>query len=156
MLAGPMRWRFCMSESSASARPALPNPVQNLAAEEAMRICKHCRQALPPEAFHLDKRVLIDGRTSVCKPCTRAHRKGRHTVGRRRYPSKEKDLARGRVRDAVRYGRMTKPDRCQQCQAPTPRHLLDGHHHDYTRPLEVTWLCRACHGLESLTWKQAA
>jgi hypothetical protein len=49
------------------------------------------------------------------------------------------------VRSAVRYGTLSKPDRCQRCgQVAEPREI-HGHHHDYDKPLEVEWLCRACH-----------
>jgi hypothetical protein len=120
-----------------------------------MLTCARCEKSLPEEAFWRQNREPT-GRASACKLCLREWRKGRHTTGKPRERSQEKEQARSRLRDAVRRGRLLKPTHCEQCQRETPRHLLDGHHHDYTKPLEVKWLCRRCHGLEALTWPQAA
>ena len=43
----------------------------------------------------------------------------------------------------LRAGRMTKPAECSHCGLTPSR--IDGHHEDYSKPLEVTWLCRECH-----------
>lgn len=47
--------------------------------------------------------------------------------------------------NAIRNGRVTKPEECEKCGANGRIH---GHHHDYTRPLEVKWLCASCHTKE--------
>jgi hypothetical protein len=60
--------------------------------------------------------------------------------------------ARDMVRAAVRAGRLGKPKACEGCG----RHrLLSGHHHDYSRPLDVEWLCVDCHAAahRKLGWK---
>ena len=44
---------------------------------------------------------------------------------------------------AVRSKRVLKPTLCEACGLPE---RLDGHHYDYTKPLEVVWLCKPCHG----------
>lgn len=52
---------------------------------------------------------------------------------------------------AISRGVLTRPDRCEECgHEPTP--LRNGktvgvhaHHTDYNQPLQVLWLCRACH-----------
>jgi hypothetical protein len=49
-----------------------------------------------------------------------------------------KELARGRVGRAVRSGRLVKPALCEDCGAEA---YLHGHHTDYSKPLEVVWLC---------------
>lgn len=33
---------------------------------------------------------------------------------------------------------------CEKCGAPKAH----AHHDDYTKPLDVRWLCRSCHGVE--------
>ena len=38
-----------------------------------------------------------------------------------------------------------KPECCESCGAATNSRLLHGHHADYSKPLEVEWLCRKCH-----------
>jgi hypothetical protein len=43
---------------------------------------------------------------------------------------------------AVRRGKVSKPIHCERCGSDRP---LQGHHEDYTRPLDVEWLCSSCH-----------
>jgi len=54
-----------------------------------------------------------------------------------------KTYARERVFDAIRAGKLTPPAACANCAQLRP---VQGHHHDYSLPLEVTWLCTECHG----------
>ena len=49
------------------------------------------------------------------------------------------------VHNAVQRGVLIKPNVCTRCGAPTPKRLLDGHHPDYAKPLEVVWVCKRCH-----------
>jgi len=62
---------------------------------------------------------------------------------RKRYP--ERDRAHRAVQRAVREGKMVKPNICECCGKQTESPNLDGHHEDYSKPLEVNWLCRQCH-----------
>ena len=45
--------------------------------------------------------------------------------------------------NAVRAKRIAKPKLCDACGR---QEHLDGHHYDYTKPLEVAWVCKPCHG----------
>ena len=46
------------------------------------------------------------------------------------------------VYHAVRSGRISRPDRCSNCCEVGH---IEGHHPDYTKPLDVVWLCKTCH-----------
>ena len=62
---------------------------------------------------------------------------------RQKHP--EKYRARTAVNNALRDGRLVKPDQCERCGTAGALH---GHHDDYSKPLEVEWLCRSCHTTE--------
>lgn len=64
-----------------------------------------------------------------------------------------KERARNAVSCAIRKGTLTRQS-CEECGAgPTPSdrksatNLTDvvAHHDDYSKPLDVRWLCRSCH-----------
>lgn len=54
----------------------------------------------------------------------------------------ERDSAGQALRTAVREGHIAKPDRCQDCGVTEK---IEAHHEDYSKPLEVAWLCPRCH-----------
>lgn len=53
-----------------------------------------------------------------------------------------KKLARGKVFYAMRTGKLTRPDHCENCKMPCKP---EADHEDYDKPLEVKWLCKTCH-----------
>ena len=55
----------------------------------------------------------------------------------------EKYVARNAVNNAIRAGRLIRADSCFFCPQT---HALHAHHHDYSKPLDVFWLCPKCHG----------
>lgn len=58
---------------------------------------------------------------------------------RKKHP--EKARAHSILNAAVRAKKITKtPCKCGKLK-------VEGHHEDYSKPLEVIWLCRKCHGL---------
>lgn len=59
---------------------------------------------------------------------------------RDKYP--EKAFAHDTLRKAIRSGKIHKPGACEDCGKKCITH---GHHVDYDKPLDVVWLCRACH-----------
>ena len=59
---------------------------------------------------------------------------------RKRNPEKRK--AWWTFSNAVRAGKIVAPEICSRCGEAG---LIDGHHPDYDKPLEVIWLCRSCH-----------
>ena len=59
---------------------------------------------------------------------------------KKRHP--EKHRARNVFTSAIRSGKLVKPDKCEDCNRVC---RLDGHHEDYSKPLEVVFLCKSCH-----------
>ena len=58
------------------------------------------------------------------------------------------------VRAARHKGLLIPPGKCSRCAEPTRygkdgRTLLHGHHADYSRPLDVEWICVKCHRKET-------
>jgi hypothetical protein len=45
---------------------------------------------------------------------------------------------------AIFMGKIKKPTKCQECGWEPG--LIHGHHEDYSKPYDVIWLCRLCHG----------
>lgn len=56
--------------------------------------------------------------------------------------NREKKRAHQAVDRALRRGDLVKPDACEECGGVNRLH---GHHDDYSRQLEVRWLCVPCH-----------
>ncbi len=54
----------------------------------------------------------------------------------------EKRRTRDIVYESIKKGEMGKPNSCSLCHIAGEVHA---HHEDYTKPLEVIWLCRSCH-----------
>lgn len=103
------------------------------------------------------------GRSVFCSiPCTAAHAKltgkfagdrnpswkGGVSTDNMRYRNRAKakwplhEAARAAVHAAVRRGELVR----QPC--PCGNVKSQAHHHDYSKPLEVEWMCRACHDAE--------
>jgi hypothetical protein len=127
--------------------------------------CWKCSSEKPMDEFYRNQ-SRVDGRQTTCKSChlevnrqfSRRHPETRRASLKRQYareverdgrrPSKSvpefKKRAHRRVYDAIKRGHIIKPSNCAACgAADSPIH---GHHEDYTKPLEVMWLCARCHG----------
>ncbi|MCE3086595.1 hypothetical protein LXE06_06140 [Yersinia enterocolitica] len=55
---------------------------------------------------------------------------------------RERKLAHWAVRRAIKKGKLERIDSCESCRSPCHP---QAHHCDYTKPLEVMWLCQSCH-----------
>jgi ribosomal protein S27AE len=53
-----------------------------------------------------------------------------------------KICARAKLYYAVKKGIVTRPSICDKCGCSGH---IEAHHTDYTKPLEVVWLCKRCH-----------
>ena len=56
--------------------------------------------------------------------------------------NQNKILAHRKLNNLIRVGKLVKPQECFECGAVA---RLDAHHEDYSKPLDVVWLCRSCH-----------
>lgn len=63
-----------------------------------------------------------------------------------RWKNRLKINARNRVWNLILSGKLSKKP-CSKC----PDKMGEAHHTDYTRPLEIIWLCRKCHNKEHAT-----
>jgi hypothetical protein len=114
-------------------------------AEYTKRICKQCQQL-----FSARTRDLKIGKGSFCSrkcasikennPHWRGGRSEDHMYYKRRYP--EKCAARKEVWKAIRKGILTKKP-CLVCGKAE----VHAHHPDYSKPLDVLWLCRKHHDI---------
>lgn len=114
-----------------------------------MKPCGTCRKELPKEKLY--KRGK---NTFRCRPCNTEIVRKWHATPEGKAAQKKADrikyirhktkiLARIKARAAVAIGSITKPKKCEACKLVKP---LQGHHEDYSKPLEVIWLCTGCHG----------
>ena len=49
------------------------------------------------------------------------------------------------VSNSIRDEKLIKPEHCSCCGNKTASINLHAHHHDYSKPLDITWLCITCH-----------
>lgn len=133
-----------------------------------MKTCSKCCETKPLDSFYAHPKAK-DGLLAKCKDCHKAdvrknyaekrpqyqayeaernatekRREHRRAAGKRHYWSNhEKARARAELKRAVREGRVQRKP-CQVCGDPRS----DGHHHDYSKPLDVEWMCFKCHRAE--------
>lgn len=118
-------------------------------------LCKECHKKRVREnrAAKADYYVQYDADRFQNDPRVKArHKRYRETDAGKASVSKakakwitdnpDKRAAHVILNNAVRDGRVSKPDTCSKCKSGG---RIDGHHHDYALPLDVTWLCRQCH-----------
>ncbi len=131
-----------------------PTPPDGFYARDQM--CKGCRKALV-RAYRLANLFRIQaydrarGQTPKRKAYNRKwYRKhistpeGRTTERekKRAYINSNKRAANIIVNNAIHDGRLIRQS-CEQCNS---NECVHGHHEDYTKPLDVIWLCPPCHG----------
>jgi len=127
--------------------------------------CFKCGVLKPLSDFYAHPQ-MADGHVNKCKDCNKAdvranyrrrldyyrgydrvrqrtpeRRAMQQAAGARhraRYP--QKDRARQKLRRAVRAGKIERGP-CADCGDM----FAEAHHPDYSKPLDVVWLCRICH-----------
>lgn len=105
--------------------------------------CARCGRYKWIEWFPLRK---TGTRGKTCRDCMPQYKRGGkpERAAKRRWTREnaEKRAAHKAVEYAVLRGDLMRPDRCQRC--PRADHI-QAHHDDYSRPLDVMWLCPMCH-----------
>lgn len=114
--------------------------------------CYKCKETKEPEHFHKD-RTRACGYSSKCKDCMKVVNKAKRETDEgkakavilaRRWKrnNKAKEHAHKAVARAVKAGNLIRPEQCAQCSSNED---IQGHHYDYSKQLDVVWLCRRCH-----------
>ena len=132
-----------------------------------LKKCFKCGEEKDIEMFYRHK-AMADGRLGKCKECAkkdvtehrnkniervRAYDRERGKLPHRILASKlhtkwfrehnpEKYAAQILLGNAVRAGKLKRPNKCSRCGRKTK---IMGHHIDYFKPLDVIWVCQPCH-----------
>lgn len=114
---------------------------------EASRRSRRAQYDSDPEGFRAKRRAIAE--RAYARDPEAAKRRVREHEAR----APEQVAARRAVRNALRDGVLARPDLCEGCGSEglatkDGRSPIQAHHADYSRPLDVTWLCTACHGAE--------
>lgn len=122
-----------------------------------MKLCTDCSQLKDDSEYYTNKCWEWEKNLApYCKPCFRLRSKkyGQTERGKEHAKAKtyrvaakypEKAAARQLLRTAVSAGKIVKPTVCLHCNNSYPIKSIQGHHEDYSRPLDVLWLCQTCH-----------
>lgn len=112
-----------------------------------LKLCRRCMEEKPIEGFRHNRRNK-DGLQDWCKACMNAYnsalptntQKLRRATASYAKRNPLKIRARNAFHTALYYGRITKKP-CEVCGDAKSQ----GHHEDYTKPLDVRWLCLKHH-----------
>jgi hypothetical protein len=130
------------------------------------KTCRGCSASLPLSDFYKHAQ-MADGHLNFCVKCVKArvskhreqhgeriraydrerakrpHRKAQlRSLIERHQQDPQRRIAHQMTSNAIRDGKLTRPDTCSTCGKQCKP---EGHHDDYSKPLEVRWLCRSCH-----------
>jgi len=133
-----------------------------------MKVCFKCNQEKNLSEFYAHK-AMADGYLNKCKECTKNDVKKNYRTNINHYVEydRERELkperkaskaiiqkkhcdlnpqkrkARLAVGNAIRSGKIVKMN-CEVCGSQNSQ----AHHHDYSKPLDIKWLCFVCHRAE--------
>lgn len=130
--------------------------------------CRWCDVTKSLDDFYAHPQMR-DGHLNKCRECVKVYvraryhekmadpvwRKGERARGRRKIrdsgwmwkkPDPVHKAANTAVGNAIRRGDLVPPEHCEDCGHGFSEFRRESHHPDYSRPLEVEWLCALCHG----------
>lgn len=135
---------------------------------EMTKVCSECGQEKPLSEFN-KRRSNKDGHQDRCRACFSRYNKARYHADPQRFIDgvrkyREENLenvfatrmdmcernpnhknANMAVDLAIKLGYISRPDYCMGCGLPSSESRVTAHHHDYSKPLEVVWVCSKCH-----------
>ena len=130
--------------------------------------CSECGQEKPLGEFNKNRNNK-DGYQGRCRECFSRYNKARYWSDPSRFKKSVAEYrkanlenvfetrmamcernpceknAREAVNIAVELGYIDKPDHCMGCGRKASETRISGHHYDYSKPLEVIWVCARCH-----------
>lgn len=130
--------------------------------------CSKCGEAKPLGEFNKDRRSP-DGHQDRCRACVSRYNRARYAADPQRFKEAvrkyqdenlenlfvtrmemcERNPSRKNANMAVDYalklGYIEKPDHCLGCGRKSDEARITAHHNDYSKPLEVVWVCPRCH-----------
>ena len=133
-----------------------------------MKTCSTCGRELPLSEFNKNRNNK-DGLQDKCRACFSEYNKKRyasdperHKANARKYREEnlenvfatrmkmvEKNPNHKNANEAVvlalKLGHISNPGVCYGCGATSDERRIEAHHHDYSKPLDVVWLCTPCH-----------
>lgn len=128
----------------------------------SIKTCFKCEKIKEISDFYRHAQ-MGDGRLNKCKECAKAdvkkhreeniesvreydrkrgNRQSKSYTAEYRGKNPKKYKAHIMIGNALKSGKINKPIGCESCGSVFSVH---GHHDDYDKPLDVRWLCSACH-----------
>lgn len=159
-----------------------PKSIGTLEEKPAAKKCTKCGREKPASLFRRSS-TLKDGLTSRCIECIREdgreqrqnnlekargwqrrwrqnsgddpHLRQRKNASNRKWSARNKHKRRAHkiVELAIIRGDLARPETCQQCGAAGN---IQASHTDYSRPLDVEWLCQFCHFQKDAALRKSA
>lgn len=109
--------------------------------------CKECRREMQQDWTEEQREAARESvRRSQARPESRRRAVAYMAEYQKRPEVKAKHRARNAVKASLLKGTLVKPTSCSRCKRPKHRRAIHAHHEDYTKPLNVQWLCVTCHG----------
>jgi hypothetical protein len=132
--------------------------------QDKVKVCTNCKEKKKVTEFFKNK-TTEDGYHYWCKECkSKANRKYNELnkksirLNKKKYNESHREILRKsnkswknknphkieaerKISYAIRIGKIKKQN-CTKCDSSKDLHA---HHEDYTKPLEIIWLCRTCH-----------
>ena len=140
----------CNQTKSLSEFPTYTTRAGNLSKRH---YCTECRKAKEQKWSHDGYQRLITETPNKYREKVAANTKKIRQNYQSRYKQRKAEYNRTlrpkqmvnsyhKVRNAIKSGKLVRPTNCSNCNKEG---RIEAHHDDYTKPLEIRWLCRSCH-----------